>query len=447
MLSFQENTLIRPQPTDQHTAVGQTPQPVYIQLNQSMGQTSYIQAPPMTQPNYLTPVGTFVYSRGNSSFIPYNQNGTNSSNSAQTGVSTANSSFSQTANIQCNTTAGTGSAINGGDRIQSSSSGSAFVTVPKRTENVTPNVVTSVTKSQPSQITVVYPGTKSFVKQKVPAATSSSSVANDPTVGVLKGGVRAPGDTKNMRYSIAPTARQATKPAKESFATHATSVPLNPTKTSDQGQGQTIASFPISTPNCVPPSSDKVIQVQAITDPNMLLKLLEQSSCVQTPNSTTSAKPAPVISTFMGESDNTRINSVVHINPSQGNILVQENPSQVIHVSSVPTGITNSTNVNPPSYTYIFNPTTPPSQPVTVDVGHQMEQPSAVVATNMDSNTAPNPGGAMNCVNSPNTGLATQNLPNPQLVAIDPNLLIRLCQQAFSYQALDPGKDRPKKPQ
>lgn len=84
---------------------------------------------------------------------------------------------------------------------------------------------------------------------------------------------------------------------------------------------------------------------------------------------------------------------------------------------------------------------------MTVDVGHQMEQPSAVVTTNMDSNTAPNPGGAMNCVNSPNTGLATQNLPNPQLVAIDPNLLIRLCQQAFSYQALDPGKDRPKKPQ
>lgn len=441
MLSFQENTLIRPQPTEQHTTVGQTPQPVYIQLNQSMGQTSYIQGLPMTQPNYLTPVGTFVYSRGNSSFIPYNQTGISSSNSAQTDVSTVNSSFSQTANIQCNTTASTASAINGGDRIQSSSSGSAFVTVSKPTENVTPNVVTSVTKSQPSQITVVYPGTKSFVKQKVPATTSSSSVANDPTVGVLRGGVRAPGDTKNQRYSVAPTARQATKPAKESFATHATSVPLNPAKTSDQGQ--TVASFPISTPNCVPPSSDKVIQVQAITDPNMLLKLLEQSSCVQTPNSTTSAKPAPVTSTFMGESDNTRINSVVHINPSQGNILVQEDHSQVIHVSSVPTGITNSTNVNPPSYTYIFNPMTPPSQPVTVDVGHQMEQPPAAVA----ANTAPNPGGAMNHVNSPNSGLAAQNLPNPQLVAIDPNLLIRLCQQAFSYQALDPGKDRPKKPQ
>lgn len=445
MLSFQENTLIRPPPTDQHTTVDQTPQPVYIQLNQSVGQTSYIQGLPMTQPNYLTPVGTFVYSRGNSTFIPYNQSGISSSNSAQTGVSTVNSSFSQTANMQCTTAASTARAINGGDTIQSSSSGSAFVTVSKPTENVTPNVVTSVTKSQPSQITVVYPGTKSFVKQKVPASTSSSSVANDSTVGVLRSGVRALGDTQNMRYSVAPTARQVTKPAKESFATYATSVPLNPAKTSDQGQ--TVASFPISTPNCVPPSSDKVIQVQAITDPNMLLKLLEQSSCVQTPNSTTSTKPAPVTSTFMGEADNTRINSVVHINPNQGNILVQENHSQVIHVSSVPTGITNSTNVNPPSYTYIFNPTTPPSQPVTVDVGHQIEQPSAAVATTMNSNIAPNSGGAMNCVNSPNTGLATQNLPNPQLVAIDPNLLIRLCQQAFSYQALDPSKDRPKKTQ
>lgn len=443
--NLQESTLIRPPPTDQSSTIGQTAQPVYIQLNPAMGQCSYIQGTPISQSNYMNPVGTFVYSRGNSSFIPYNQVDVNPSNCVQTGVSTVNSSFSQTSNVQCNTIASTSSAINGDDRIQSSSSGSAFVTVSKPTENVTSNVATSVTKSQPSQITVVYPGTKSFVKQKVPASKSSSSVANESTVRVHRGGVRAPGDTKNQRYSVAPSARQTTKHdgVKESFVTHATSVPLNAAKSSDIGQ--TIVPSSISTTNCVPSSSDKVIQVQAITDPNMLLKLLEQTSCVQTPNHITSAKPAPVTSAFIGESDNTRLNSVVHINPSQGNILVQENHSQVIHVTNGQTGISNSTNVNPPSYTYIFNPTTPPTQPVAIDVGHQIEQPPAAVASNLDANTAPTPGGVMNCVNSPNPSLATQNLPNPQLVAIDPNLLIRLCQQAFSYQALDPGKDKAKK--
>ncbi|XP_048777227.2 uncharacterized protein LOC125681258 isoform X2 [Ostrea edulis] len=329
---------------------------------------------------------------------------------------------------------------------------SAFVTVSKPLENLalsSHNMVTPASKSQPSQITIVYPGCNNFVKQCVPVSKASNPVVTETVTSVPKN-VRAPGHLKCQTFSVASSARQLTgqNVGKDVSGMSSASSTLNSTKGSKSNEIplQVVSSVNQQSLNCVSQSSDKVIQVHTISDPNMLFKLLEQTPSVETqnPTSSLSAKSALTSTTFMGDSVNTRINSV--INTDQGNVVVPENPSPVIQVSNVQTNTTNGLNQssNPPSYTYIFNPTVPPVQPLTVDVSHQIELPPAA-APSFDSNTQPIPAGTVDCVNSSCLGLATTSPQNSQLVAIDPNLLIRLCQQAFSYQALDSNKGKAKK--
>ena len=384
---------------------------------------------------------------------------------SQTVVSNINPSVSQTFNSHCSATI-TGSSpslVQGGHRIQSSATNSAFVTVSKPNASVVTsgqNVTTFATKIQPSEITVVYPGSNKFVKQRVSVTKGSAvHVPESAALSITAGGLlTASGDPKNQNHSVAFSPRQGSgsNPVKDSYGTHMSLASLNLAKNTVLSDTRPVMAT-VSTVNsslCVPSNSDKVIQVQTITDPNMLQRLLGQVSSAQTPVSSTKVKPVSVNATFMGDLDSTRhISGVIQ---SHGNLLIQENPPpQVAQASSVQATMPSVTNLTPPSYTYIFNPTTTSSgvHPVTVDIGHAVEPPSATAAvvaaaTNMDSNTAPTPGGAMNCVTSPNLGgLASQDAQTPPLVAIDPNLLIRLCQQAFSYQALDPSKGKVRKPQ
>ncbi|XP_061163691.1 uncharacterized protein LOC133172875 [Saccostrea echinata] len=441
MQEISAGTLNRQQPTEEHSLTGQSQQPVYIQVNTAGGQGTYIQGFPQNQTSTNNQAGALVYSSEHSTFIPYNQTSIHSGNSTPSVVTSGNLSVSQTANGQNQTAAMSMNSLHLNSRKPNTSS--AFVTVSKPSVHMAAsnhNVV------QPSQITIVYPGCNTFVKQCVPR--SKSSVVTETVANVPKNVASVQSHSKSQTFSIAPSAKHVISQnvGKQSSVISTSSATLNTTNRSKVGgTPQLVPSEQTQQMlNDLPQSSDKVIQVHAISDPSMLLKLLEQTPGPQTQTPVSAnlpcSKSVPVSTTLNVHSVNARMNFVT--NAGQENAVVQGNPTQVIQVSNVQTGISGMNQPStPPSYTYIINPTVPSVQPLSVDLGHQ----TVVSPSSMGSNTLTTPSGAADFVNPSTLGLATPNPQNSQLVAIDPNLLIRLCQQAFSYQALDPSKGKAKK--
>jgi hypothetical protein len=476
------NTLLCQQSTEQYPAISQTQQPVYVQLPvNTFGSQSHV---PLNQTLTPNQSGTLVYTRDNSSFVPYNQSSVNSGNNALTVVTNGNQAISQPANRQIvlqpenqqvinqpankqtisqpairqtigqptnqqSQVAANGHSSFPVDNRNQHSSNSAFVTVSKPDENSafnSPNVATPASKHRPSQITVVYPGCNNFVKQRVPLSKGSHPGVTETVTSVPKI-IRAPGRLK-CQTSSASSTRQLTGPTlgRDTSGTSTAALTVNSTTgpKSNETPPHVVSSVNQQSVNCVSQGSDKLIQVHTISDPSMLFKLLEQTSGVETQNPTGNTKSSLTSTTFIGDSGNTRTNSV--ITSDQGSIVVPENSLPVIQVSNIQTNTINGLNQssNPPSYTYIFNPSVPPLHPVTVDVNHQME-PLPAAAPSFDSNATPTAAGTVDCIQPSSLGLATTSPQNSQLVAIDPNLLIRLCQQAFSFQALDSFKGKAKK--
>ncbi|XP_062590313.1 uncharacterized protein LOC134251909 [Saccostrea cucullata] len=425
------DALNRQQAVEQPSLSGQSQQPVYIQVNTAGGQGTYIQGFPQNQASASNQSGAVVYSSEHSMFIPYNQTNINSDISTPSVLSSGNLPVTQAVNRQNQTAAMSTNSLHMNSRKPSNSS-SAFVAVSKPSVHM---ATSSQNVVQPSQITIVYPGCNTFVKQCVPRSKSSvvtETVANVPrnvNVSVL-------GNPKTQTLSFVPPAKQVISQnmGKQSSGISTSTLTLN------TANGVKVVGTPQPVPseqiqqmsNGLPQSSEKVIQVHTISDPSMLLKLLEQTPGpqAQTPVPASLSKSVPVSTTLNVNGVNARMNLVT--NTGQGSAVVQGNPSQVMQVSNVQTGQSS----NPPSYTYIINPTVPSAQPV--DVGQQ----TVVSPSSVAPHTLTTPSGAADYINPATLGLATPNPPNSQLVAIDPNLLIRLCQQAFSYQALDPSKGK-----